>query len=336
MQDSKLILICGRNAVLAQELEEMLWPAGYQVRSLNGIELGLLDIDRLRHNLTALAPALVINTIGYASPDSAENHRTLTQARNHWSVADLAEVAGAMRIPLLHLSSDQVFAGDKFGPYLETDQPDAVSVFGQAQAAGEAEVAAHCREFAILRTGWLFGAKGHNMLKTMLSLGKRGGRVHVPNDHIAGPTPVRELCAALRRVGLGLMNGEVDGGTILHFCGKPSATWFEFAAHALRQATPFQASPELVPITPNRFGVTGAPARRTELDCSRAKDLFQLEQPDWRKALDDCVEEICLSDQTPSQISIPEPQLPYRAMVPEHRRRGALPYGVATDRRAGR
>jgi len=65
MQDSKLILICGRNAVLAQELEEMLWPAGYQVRSLTGIELGLLDIDRLRHNLTALAPALVINTIGY-------------------------------------------------------------------------------------------------------------------------------------------------------------------------------------------------------------------------------------------------------------------------------
>ena len=140
MQDSKLILICGRNAVLSQELEEMLWPAGYQVRCLSGIELGLLDIDRLRRNLTALAPALVINTIGYASPDSAENHRTLTQARNHWSVGDLAEVAGAQGIPLLHLSSDQVFAGDKLGPYLETDQPDAISVFGQAQAAGEAAV----------------------------------------------------------------------------------------------------------------------------------------------------------------------------------------------------
>ncbi|MBK8157838.1 MAG: sugar nucleotide-binding protein [Rhodospirillaceae bacterium] len=72
----------------------------------------------MRHNLTALAPALVINTIGYASPDSAENHRTLTQARNHWSVADLAEVTGAIGIPLLHLSSDQVFAGDKVGLYL--------------------------------------------------------------------------------------------------------------------------------------------------------------------------------------------------------------------------
>nr|WP_298684787.1 sugar nucleotide-binding protein [uncultured Dongia sp.] len=336
MNDSKLILIAGRNAVLAQELEEMIWPAGYEVRTLTGIELGLLDIDRLRHNLDVLAPALIINTIGYASPDSAENHRTLTQARSHWSVGDLAEVAGGNGIPLLHLSSDQVFAGDKFTAYLETDQPDAISVFGQAQAAGEAEIAVHCRNYAILRTGWLFGAKGHNMLKTMLSLGKRGGRVHVPNDHIAGPTPVRELCAALRRVGLSLMAGEVDGGTILHFCGTPSATWFDFATHALRHAAPYQRPPELVPITPNRFGVTGAPARRTELDCSRAKGLFQLSLPDWRKALDDCVEEICLADQRQVQISVPEPQLPYRAMVPEHRRRGALPYGVTMDRRAGR
>lgn len=339
MQSSKLILIAGRNAVLAQELEEMVWPAGYEVRALTGIELGLLDIDRLRHSLDVLAPCLIINTIGYASPDSAENHRTLAQARNHWSVGDLAEAAGERAIPLLHLSSDQVFAGDKFGAYLETDQPDAISVFGQAQAAGEAEIAAHCQSYAILRTGWLFGAKGHNMLKTMLSLGKRGGRVHVPNDHIAGPTPVRELCAALRRVGLSLMAQEISGGTILHFCGKPAATWFEFASHALHQATPYQLPPELVPITPNRFGVTGAPARRTELDCSRARHLFQLEQPDWRKALDDCVEEICLADVKPADVAQPyqAERQPYRAQVPEYRRRGALPFGVTTDRRqAGR
>lgn len=338
MQSSKLILIAGRNPVLAQELEGMIWPAGYPVRALTGIELGLLNIDRLRHNLDVLTPSLIINTIGYASPDNAETNRTVAQARNHWSVGDLAEAAGERDIPLLHLSSDQVFAGDKFTPYLETDQPDAISVFGQAQAAGEAEVAAHCRNFAILRTGWLFGAKGHNMLKTVLSLGKRGGRVHVPNDHIAGPTPVRELCAALRRIGTGLMAQEIDGGTIVHFCGKPSATWFEFATHALRHATPYQRPPELVPITPNRFGVTGAPARRTELDCARAQSLFQLEQPEWQRALDDCVEEICLSDLRPADEIVPEIQLPYRATVPEQRRRrGSLPFGISNDRRrAGR
>lgn len=329
MQSSKLILIAGRNAVLAQELGEMIWPAGYEVRAMSGTELGLLNIDRLRRNLDVLAPKLIINTIGYTSPDSAENNRTLTQARNHWSVGDLAETAGARGIPLIHLSSDQVFAGDKFGAYLETDAPDAISVFGQAQAAGEAEIAAHCRNFAILRTGWLFGAKGHNMLKTMLSLGKRGGRVHVPNDHIAGPTPVRELCAALRRIGISLMAAGTSGdngtgGTIVHFCGKPAATWFEFATHALRQATPYQRSPELVPITPNRFGVTGAPARRTELDCTRARALFQLEQPDWRKSLDECVEEICLSDLQPADSIVPDLKIPFRAIMPERRRRAGL------------
>jgi dTDP-4-dehydrorhamnose reductase len=339
MQDRKLILIAGRNAVLAQELEEMIWPAGFETRMLTGLELGILDIERLCRNLENLAPALVINTIGYASPDGAEQQRTLTQARSHWSVADLAEAAGSLGIPLLHLSSDQVFAGDKFGPYLETDSPDAISVFGQAQAAGEAEVAAHCQHFAILRTGWLFGAKGHNMLKTMLSLGRRGGRVHVPNDHIAGPTPVRELCGAMRRIGIALMNREFEHGTTLHFTGAPAATWFEFAAHALRRATPYQAAPDLIPITPNRFGVTGAPARRTELDCSRTRHLLQLEQPDWRRALDDCVEEICLAEQRSTDISAQNQldPLPYRPMAPEERRRGYLPFGVSADRRqAGR
>ncbi|WP_374652925.1 NAD(P)-dependent oxidoreductase [Dongia sp.] len=339
MQDRKLILVAGRNAVLAQELEEMLWPAGFEACMMTGIELGILDIDRLRRNLEALAPVLIINTIGYASPDSAENQRVLTQARSHWSVGDLAEAAGTLGIPLLHLSSDQVFAGDKFSPYLETDRPDAISVFGQAQAAGEAEVAAHCREFTILRTGWLFGAKGHNMLKTMLSLGRRGGRVHVPNDHIAGPTPVRELCAALRRIGLSLIEREFSGGTILHYCGAPAATWFEFASHALRQAAPYHNPPELIPITPNRFGVTGAAARRTELDCSRSRHLLQLDIPDWRRALDDCVEEICLAEQQgsdPASLYSRDP-LPYRQPVSEDRRRGALPFGIATDRRrAGR
>jgi dTDP-4-dehydrorhamnose reductase len=339
MQDRKLILIAGRNAVLAQELEEMIWPAGFETRMLTGLELGILDIDRLRRNLEMLAPTLIINTIGYASSDGAENQRTLTQARSHWSVGDLAEASGALGIPLLHLSSDQVFAGDKFGAYLETDAPDAISVFGQAQAAGEAEIAAHCQHFAILRTGWLFGAKGHNMLKTMLSLGRRGGRVHVPNDHITGPTPVRELCGAMRRIGLALVDGDFDGGTILHFTGAPVATWFEFASHALRQASPYQTAPELVPITPNRFGVTGAPARRTELDCSRTRHLLQLDQPDWRKALDDCVEEICLAEQRGAEADgqfQADPQ-PYRRMVPEDRRRGYLPFGVSSDRRqAGR
>lgn len=339
MQTRKLILIAGRNAVLAQELDDMIWPAGYEARAMTGLELGILNIERLRRNLEALAPVLIINTIGYASADGAENQRVLTQARSHWSVGDLAEVAGALGIPLLHLSSDQVFAGDKDGPYLETDRPDAVSVFGQALAAGEAEVGVHCTNFAILRTGWLFGAKGHNMLKTMLSLGRRGGRVHVPNDHISGPTPVRDLCGALRRLGLALIEHEISGGNILHFAGAPAATWFEFASHALRQAAPYQSPPELIPITPNRFGVTGAPARRTELDCRNAIRLLQTGAPDWRRALDDCVEEICLTEQRSGEptIQLPADPQPYRQFVSEERRRGALPFGITADRRlAGR
>ncbi len=335
MNASKLILIAGRNPVLAQELDEMLWPAGYEARQMTAIELGILDIERLRRNITALAPALIVNTIGYSSPDLAESHRVMAQARSHWSVGDLAEVAGECGIPLLHLSSDQVFAGDKGRPYLETDRPDAVSVFGQAIAAGEAEVGAHCADYAILRTGWLFGAKGHNMLRTMLSLGRRGGRIHVPNDHISGPTPVRELCAALRRVGMALIERELSGGRILHFAGAPAATWFEFAGHALKQAAPYQPPAELIPITPNRFGVTGAPARRTELDCTSSRALLQLERPDWQRALENCIEEICLADQRGTDaafLNLLEP-VTYRQFVSEESRRGALPFGTTTDRR---
>jgi dTDP-4-dehydrorhamnose reductase len=338
MRPEKQILIIGRNAALAHDLGLMVWPSGHGVKVVDGAELGLLDVERLQRNIEALAPSLIISVVGSAMTDRAERDRTLTQARNHWAVGDLAEVASAGDIPLLHLSSDQVFSGDKDGAYLETDTPDAISVFGQSQAAGEAEIRARCRRHVILRTGWLFGTSGHNMLRTVLSLGKRGGRVHVPHDHISGPTPARELCAAIRRVSLAMLErpaSEAYGHTI-HFCATPAATLYEFARVALAHATAFQAAPDLVPITPSRFGVTGAAARRTELDCSIAIREFGLVQPDWHVALANCVDEICQVENLSLEqqiAALAETQLPYRGQAPEARRRGALPHGVIADRR---
>lgn len=347
MRPSKQILIIGRNAALSADLKGMLWPAGIEVKMVDGPEFGLLNIERLRRNLEALAPDLIISLVGSAAAEHAERDRTLTQARSHWAVGDLAEVAGSRDIPLLHLSSDQVFAGQVFSGdrntrYLETDPADAVSVFGQSQAAGEAEIRAHCRRHVILRTGWLFGVHGHNMLRTMLSLARRGGRVHVPHDHISGPTPVRELCAALRQLALRLLETapeSVFAGHTLHFCATPAATLYEFAHAALGHAAAYQVAPDLVPITPGRFGVIGALARRTELDCRNAI-AFGLQQPDWHAALASCVEEICQSENIITEEDIAavagraaETALPYRGVIAETKRRGGLPYGVTEDRR---
>ena len=338
MRTPTQILIIGRNPAIAPDLKSMIWPRGIEARFADGPEFGLLDIERLRRNMNAKTPDLIVSVVGSVPTDRAERDRTLTQARSHWAVGDLAEVAGGHDIPLLHLSSDQVFAGDRNAPYLESDRPDAVSVFGQAQAAGEAEIRAHCRRHVILRTGWLFGSSGHNMLRTMLSLGRRGGRVHVPHDHISGPTPVRELCGALRQAALTMLDTPVAefGGHTLHFSGAPAATLYEFANAALGRAAAFQVTPELLPISPNRFGVTGAHARRTELDCSIAASAFGLIQPNWQVALADCVDEICQSENLvmENQIaSLAEAQLPYRDVIAESQRRGAVPYGIGTDRR---
>lgn len=338
MRTPTQILIIGRNPAIVQDLKGMIWPRGIEAQFADGPELGLLNIERLRRNIEAKTPDLIISVVGSVPTDRAERDRTLTQARNHWAVGDLAEVAGGRDIPLLHLSSDQVFAGDRTAPYLESDRPDAVSVFGQAQAAGEAEIRAHCRRHVILRTGWLFGSSGHNMLRTMLSLGRRGGRVHVPHDHISGPTPVRELCGALRQLALTMLDTPSSefGGHTLHFSGAPAATLYEFANAALGRAAAFQVTPELLPISPNRFGVTGAHARRSELDCSIAASAFGLVQPDWQVALADCVDEICQSENlvTEDQIAaLAESQLPYRGIIAESQRRGGVPYGIGADRR---
>lgn len=337
MRTPKLILILGRNPAIAQGLKGMVWPREIEIHFADGPEFGLLNIDRLRRNIDARLPDLILSVVG-SVPTGTEHNRTLTQARNHWAVGDLAEVAGGRDVPLLHLSSDQVFAGDPAATYRETGLPDAVSVFGQAQAAGEAEIRAHCRRHVILRTGWLFGASGHNMLRTMLSLGRRGGRVHVPHDHVSGPTPARELCGALRQLALTMLDTPTAefGGHTLHFCGAPSATLFEFAQAALSRAAAFQVTPELVPISPGRFGVTGALARRTVLDCSLATTAFGLVQPDWQIALADCVDEICQTENmaTEDQIAaLAAHHVPYRGMTAESQQRGAVPFGVTKDRR---
>lgn len=336
MESGRLVLIIGRTGALVSELEDMIWPAGYHALVQGGSEIGLLNIDRLDANIGRLAPSLIINTIGYVSHDLADGRRAMIHARNHWSAGDLAEVAGRHDVPLIHLSSDEVFAGDRGSAYFETDHPDATAVIGQSQAAGEAEVAAHCRRYIILRTGWLFGARGHNMLRTMLSLSRRGGRVHVADDHVSGPTPIRELCAALRRIGVALMTGEFDRGGVVHFCGAPQASSFDFARQALQAAAPFQEGPDLVPMTASRFGVADIPPRRTELDCSGLKDIFGIAQPDWRRALAECVEEICRGNQEIREGYPPRNpgSTPATAFaVPGYRR--LRPFGAVPDRRAG-
>lgn len=303
MRHAKQIIVIGRNPALDLELKTLHWPAGIQLQMFDGPDLGLLDIERLRRNVVALAPDLIISVVGSTTNDRAERDRTLTQARSHWAVGDLAEVAGRLEIPLLHLSSDQVFAGDRPEPYRETDQPDAVSVFGQAQAAAEEEVRAHCRHHVILRCGWLFGIHGHNMLRTMLSLGKRGGRVHIPHDHVSGPTPARELCHTLRLLAAAMLDTAPTAGTghTLHFCATPAATLFEFGRAALGHAAAYRVGAELVPISPSRFGAMGAAARRTELDCTIAREHFGIVLPDWQESLAGCVAEICRTDSLVSE-----------------------------------
>ncbi|TDQ81542.1 dTDP-4-dehydrorhamnose reductase [Dongia mobilis] len=329
MRRAKQILIIGRNPALGADLTALRWPAGTEIHSFDGPDVGLLDIERLRRNVEALAPDLIVSIVGSAANERAERDRTLTQARSHWAVGDLAEVAGARNIPLLHLSSDQVFSGDRTTPYLESDAPDAISVFGQAQAAAEAEIRAHCRHHVILRSGWLFGIHGHNMLRTMLSLGKRGGRVHIPHDHVSGPTPARELCSALRQVATVVLDTAASDGAghTVHFSATPPATLFEFGRVALGHAAAYRVAAELVPISPSRFGAIGAPARRTELDCAIARERFGLVQPDWHEALAACVDEICRTDTIVSEQDLSA------ALVPMMPRRGALPALLQRDRR---
>ncbi|MDL5032972.1 dTDP-4-dehydrorhamnose reductase [Pelomonas sp. APW6] len=289
------ILLLGASGQLGWELQRSLAPLGELLAPgrAEGADLG--DPDRLEALARALAPDAIVNAAAYTAVDKAESEPALARLVNTESVARLARVAKERAALLLHYSTDYVFDGSGDGPRDETAATGPLSVYGRTKLEGEQAIQASGCRHLILRTSWVYAARGGNFAKTMLRLAAEREQLRVVNDQIGAPTGA-ELLADGSAHALRQCLREPASGGLYHLAAQGSTSWADYARfvidEARRQGQVLRCQ-EVVGIPSQDYPT---PARRplnSRLDCRRFEADFGLRLPPWepgvRRMIRECL-----------------------------------------------
>ncbi len=247
----------------------------------NGCDI--CDEASVARALAAPEASIVVNCAAYTAVDRAESERERAFAVNATGAGIVARAAAARGLPVIHLSTDYVYAGTRAGAHREDDPIAPLSAYGASKAAGDAAVVAGNPTALLLRVSWVFGVHGANFVKTMLRLGRERPELRIVDDQRGGPTEARDIADAVlamaatcRRPGFG------DWGTY-HLAGAPSTSWYGFAEAIFARAK--GPAPTLVPIPTSQYPTPAARPLNSMLDCGRIREVFALEPPDWQTSL---------------------------------------------------
>ena len=281
------ILLTGANGQVGRELSSCGGQRGLEILALDRSDLDITDPVSVGREVNRSGVSLVVNAVGYTAVDQAESEPELAFAVNRDGPTYLASACEKAGIPLVHISTDYVFDGQKQGAYLETDPVSPLSVYGKSKAAGEVEVREHLKEHLILRTGWLYGVHGHNFVKTMLRLGREREKVQVVTDQYGCPTYAADLAETILRIAAKLLDGrQVHWGTY-HYCGKGVTSWHGFAEaifNLARKYVPLKVK-QTEAITTAEYPTAAKRPANSVLDCSLFRSHFGFAPKPWNESL---------------------------------------------------
>jgi dTDP-4-dehydrorhamnose reductase len=284
------VLITGGSGQLGTELIRQSRGSCFEPSAPGRDELDFTEPGLMAGLVSAIRPAVVVNTAAYTLVDRAESEPGLAFAVNSRAPGELARICRLHAIPLIHISTDYVFDGRKGAPYLEDDPPLPLNIYGRSKAEGEAAVRVLERHL-IIRTSWLYSAYGSNFLKTILRLSAERDELRIVADQIGSPTSAADLAGAILRMLERLRTGqELRWGTY-HFCGAGTTSWFGFAVHALKVLEAYAPARRvrLVPITTPEYPTPALRPLYSVLDCSRIRDCFGIVAPPWQSSVAEAV-----------------------------------------------
>lgn len=267
------IVVIGEGGQLAQSLRRLDWPAGSKLSFHGRRSLGGGGPGHVADLLRAEGAHLVLNAAAYTGVDRAETDRNAAAALNADLPAALAGACGA-RVPLVHVSTDYVFDGNRRTPYLESDAPNPLNVYGATKLAGDREVeSAGLRRWAILRTSWLVSEIGETFPVKLLRRARAGEALRVVDDQQGCPTAASDLARAMQQMALRLLDEDKAACGLFNFCGSTAMSWHGFAEKLLIAAQ--AAGLERVPLLAIKSAELNAVARRpaySVLSCARIHD----------------------------------------------------------------
>lgn len=279
------ILVTGASGQLGSELQDIAGQYDYVFHFKNSNALDITNHELFEQFVVDYHINVIINCAAYTAVDKAESEPELANTINHLAVKNMAEVAKAQQIKLVHISTDYVFDGTNHKPYVETDVPNPQSVYGQTKLDGELAIqAVNPTNSIIIRTSWVYSKYGNNFVKTMLRLAETRDELSVVADQIGSPTNAADLAKAILTV---LPQIENNSPEIYHYSNEGVCSWYDFAKAIFEikglaiKVYPISSTQYLTPATRPFFSV---------FDKFKIKDRFQFETLHWinslRKILD--------------------------------------------------
>ena len=280
---SATILITGAGGQVGHELASA--TCAHRIVATSRQQLDITNSRQILDAVSNLEPDLIINAAAYTAVDRAEEEPKAAYTVNRDGVENLATACRDVGIPLLHISTDYVFDGEKQGAYVETDPVAPLGVYGASKLGGEEALRACVDRHIILRSSWVFSASGSNFVKTMLRLGRERDELGIVDDQHGCPTSARSIASVLLQIADRYISGEeIDWGTY-HYGNAPSTTWFGFAREIFSRAGGFDDL-ELKPIATADYPTPARRPTNSVLDCSKLARSFGIRQADWRIELD--------------------------------------------------
>jgi len=294
------ILLTGISGQVGWELRRSLAPFG-EVMVAGRDQLDLEDPSQVAERVRSIRPQIVVNPAAYTAVDRAESEPEAAQRVNAESVKAMADACAELDALMVHYSTDYVFDGSQTTPYKESDTPGPVSAYGRTKLDGERAIRASGCRHLILRTSWVYGARGKNFLLTMLRLANERDSLKVVADQFGAPTWSRTIADATAQLLRCIPLGATPPASLVHLTSAGRTTWHEFASRIVAGGSARQLT-RAVPVLPITTAEFPTPAKRPAQSCldgSLVSAVYGICMPDWQHAL-----ELCLDDMATRTSSI--------------------------------
>ena len=287
------ILLLGKHGQVGWELQRSLAPLGQLIaldrHGANGLCGDLGDLPGIAATVRATQPQVIVNAAAYTAVDKAESERDLAQRLNAEAPAVLAREAAACGALLLHYSTDYVFDGSGDQPWREDDATGPLSVYGDTKHQGEQAIVGSGCAHLILRTSWVYAARGGNFAKTMLRLAQERERLTVIDDQWGAPTSAELLADVTAHALRQLLKRPEDGG-LYHCVAAGETTWHSYAKYVLEHARQAQAAikikaTEVAPVPTSAFPTPARRPHNSRLNTTRLQTTFGLTLPHWQQGV---------------------------------------------------
>lgn len=271
------ILVTGANGQLGTELRKLLPNALFT----DVDTLDITNLEAVKNFVTNNQIEIIVNCAAYTAVDKAEDDFELARKINEDGPRNLA-LSGSK---ILHISTDYVFDGKNYRPYLPENEVNPISVYGRTKRMGELAVLDKAKIALVIRTAWLYSAYGNNFVKTVRRLGAEKESLNVVVDQIGTPTFAGDLAQAIVNI-LPQMNESNKG--IYHYTNEGVCSWFDFATEVVNLSG---LVCKVNPIPSSAYPTKAARPFYSVLSKEKIKTVFNIEIPHWKESLEKCIKQ---------------------------------------------